>query len=647
MIKMFKTTVLLSAYLVAALWAAGVSVAPSYADDEVDVTYYAFVTHKLDGQTEWKTAYNEIVLKPGRYRFQIVMFPKSLEEESPNWITLRGEFKFVKDVMLGGVKLDDQSPYPLDNGNIDNPNDNSLWIKKTDWDAVRDDQLKPITGKMFDERVADNNKAGGGAPNPNLMRFLLLKKEEDESWPLAGKNYRLYRLHYITADNINKLSKKALSRFLNPAETPTEDAEQLNDWVDSHDSFELAKYLGQADDKHKELYQNFKTWFQTLSITPPPLPPSTGGEKNNSSDWMMTVWAVLFVVVITIIALFVAFPDLVPVRLPRRQHDDDDLEDDFGSPKIHPSRYSPAARQRNSALRSSTKNAVVASSSKEVEELKRKVELLSTQLEQLQSAGGGATLPYGTEPQAIEQRFTELFDQNISRYLSQNESFQKTVNTEIERSLTQLNSYLNQRFHQILDNQVKEQVKYYWDQLTENQNNETAPALPKAYLTHSKSVKQPQGYQPPAKPQPPRTPSRHLAIPTTTRQQPKPTGNEVIDNIKSLLLSMKSVDEAALNALDTRVETCSFVTQVVANCLKSNQPATHYQRLDDGIQELTENRVSLIIPNIGDDIRPEEHNAMSTQTATKGKLNTIASLLRPGVKCDHIIRRKAEVIQTI
>jgi len=551
------------------------------------------------------------------------------------------------------VKLDDQSPmFPLDNEAASGkPINSSLWFDGADWETVRDELLKPITDKMFDERTADNKP--GGTANPNLMRFLLLKKEAEESWPLPEKNYRLYRLHYLEKDKISILYKKALSRFLNPAELETTDAQQLTDWVDSQNHFGLAKYLGQADEKHKDFYRNFKTWFQELSLVSQQ-PPNVLGKKKTSSGWMI-FWVVLFFVVITIVGLFVAFPNLFPVLLPRRQHDDEYMEDDFGyqskSPKTHPSRFSPAERQRKSAQHSSAKTASLVS--KEMELLKEEVLTHRAQLQQLQSGQPNLGAGAGNEQQALEQRFTELFDQNISRYLSQNGAVQKTVNAEIERSMAHVNSYLNDKFREILDNKIDTQVKYYWEQLRrENQLNETAPAAPTAYLTNSKSFKQSQGYQPPVNSTPSRTPSRNSVAPQITnqsrqRQPSQSTGNEVIDNIKSLLLSMKSVDEAALNALDTNVETGSFVTQVVANCLKSNQPATHYQRLDDGIQELTDNRVSLIIPNLGDDIRPEEHNAMSTQTATKGKLNTIASLLRPGVICDSIVRRKAEVIQTI
>jgi hypothetical protein len=77
------------------LWA-GLSFVPSYAD-EAEVTYYVFVTHKLNGESAWKTAYQFPLLHPGIYHFQIVMFPKSLEGKSPNWYALRGEFEFEPD----------------------------------------------------------------------------------------------------------------------------------------------------------------------------------------------------------------------------------------------------------------------------------------------------------------------------------------------------------------------------------------------------------------------------------------------------------------------------------------------------------------------------------------------------------------------
>jgi hypothetical protein len=102
-----------------------------------------------------------------------------------------------------------------------------------------------------------------------------------------------------------------------------------------------------------------------------------------------------------------------------------------------------------------------------------------------------------------------------------------------------------------------------------------------------------------------------------------------------------------LNTLDFSVKPCAFVTDVVANCLKLKQPATHYQRLANAIAKLTGGKVALIISNVGDDIRPEEHNVVGQKTVTKGKQNVVVSLIRPGVKCDNVIKRKAEIIQSV
>jgi len=137
------------------------------------------------------------------------------------------------------------------------------------------------------------------------------------------------------------------------------------------------------------------------------------------------------------------------------------------------------------------------------------------------------------------------------------------------------------------------------------------------------------------------------AKPIPESQQPDSAANEVIDKIKTVLSSMDSVDKAALNRLDVSAEPCIFLNNVVANCLKLNQPVTHYQRLDHAIGELTEGFVALIIPNVGDEFIPAEHNAVAQQTANKGKLNVVATLARPGIKCDNAVLRKAEVVQTV
>jgi len=121
--------------------------------------------------------------------------------------------------------------------------------------------------------------------------------------------------------------------------------------------------------------------------------------------------------------------------------------------------------------------------------------------------------------------------------------------------------------------------------------------------------------------------------------------NESIRQIKAALLEISVVDETELNRIETTVDACTFVIKVIQNALK--QPITDYQRLNEALTNVTDDKLSLIIPTIGEDIRPTEHQVVHQQAVTKGKINAVVALVRPGVKCDNIIQHKAEVIQSI
>jgi hypothetical protein len=111
-------------------------------------------------------------------------------------------------------------------------------------------------------------------------------------------------------------------------------------------------------------------------------------------------------------------------------------------------------------------------------------------------------------------------------------------------------------------------------------------------------------------------------------------------------LEIKAVDKVELNHLDTSVDACTFIINIMENGLKLNQPLTDYQRFNKAVQQVTEGKMALIIPTIGEDIMSAEHQVVFQQTVTKSKLNAVVALVRPGVKCDNI-RRNAEVIQSI
>ncbi len=243
---------------------------------------------------------------------------------------------------------------------------------------------------------------------------------------------------------------------------------------------------------------------------------------------------------------------------------------------------------------------------------------------------------------AVEQflatHFFDLFSHSLKK-LSQEDKFEEVVRQQVL-------AYLN---HNQFKNGLKMTLESYADNYLNKFIEENAVSTMPRYSTHStmgtkkgakttqKMMDEPQA----------RETATAMVKPIPESQQPDSAANEVIDKIKTVLSSMDSVDKAALNRLDVSAEPCIFLNNVVANCLKLNQPVTHYQRLDHAIGELTEGFVALIIPNVGDEFIPAEHNAVAQQTANKGKLNVVATLARPGIKCDNAVLRKAEVVQTV
>ncbi|MDM8563690.1 hypothetical protein QUF54_10085, partial [Candidatus Marithioploca araucensis] len=265
----------------------------------------------------------------------------------------------------------------------------------------------------------------------------------------------------------------------------------------------------------------------------------------------------------------------------------------------------------------------------------------------------------------LEKDFIRLFDKNLSK-LSQSAVFKKAVQAEINASMAHLNTYFNEKLDEIVHNQLERHAKQYWDKLKkEYENKEIAlnrrhstiqrqhdtPVAKKESLTKPQlevkqvEVKQ-KVRQPLAKKESSTKPQLEVKQ-VEVKQKVRQPHNNVVDKIKTILLSMKSVEEGALKTLDFSVKPCAFVIDVVANCLKLNQPATHYQRLANAIAKLTGGKVALIISSVGDEIRPEEHNVVGQKTVTKGKQNVVVSLIRPGVKCDNVIKRKAEIIQSV
>ncbi|WP_069471699.1 hypothetical protein [Candidatus Marithrix sp. Canyon 246] len=247
-----------------------------------------------------------------------------------------------------------------------------------------------------------------------------------------------------------------------------------------------------------------------------------------------------------------------------------------------------------------------------------------------------------------EDERKSAFDKSKNEFHKLKKELQQQIRNELVTAKNELqtNSYNTQATPEIDNNQlsqlVETEVKKYLDKNLGSYVN--------LHIKYNKNqTTQPKDNQPPTQANPDKINEIQAYTPPTTTPKPqeKPTDN-TITQIKTLLLSNKSVDdEATLNSLYTNVDPCIFITSVVGNCLKLNQPLTHYQRLNDAIKNITNNKVSLLTPNVGDDVNTVEHNVVGQQTVSKGKLNVVANLIRPGVKCDGAIKRKAEVVQNV
>jgi len=255
-----KTIILQSiAYVVILFWGLSFSLS-CYATTET-ITYYAFVMYKPPSAVStWELAPKYMAkLKQGSYRFQIVR--RRQEVNKTDWIALRGEFEFVPDP-AGGVKLSKRET--LDSSDKVNGNKlNSIWLKTlTDNKYIWEYKYSwKKAGRPWVQALIDEMKKSfvGGAPEPNLMRFLVLKKKGKFKWVRQGKKYTLYRLHYFPDKSLSDdEALKALSRFIEPSQVPITEIKTLRELIGAQDSFEKAGYLGQADERHKEFYKDFQ-----------------------------------------------------------------------------------------------------------------------------------------------------------------------------------------------------------------------------------------------------------------------------------------------------------------------------------------------------------------------------------------------------
>ncbi|HID99114.1 MAG TPA: hypothetical protein EYP59_02340 [Thiotrichaceae bacterium] len=639
---------LVTPFLAAALLWLGLSLTPSYA--QVDTTYYVFVMHKLDGEDFWKTFYDFPKLRPGVYRFQIVIdSTPPFDNGPPQWYALHREFQFVTDPQ-GGVKVSSQ--HPLDEKQANLPTSEEA----NNWTNARKDHLQPIIDYMKNEQRL-------GFPDPNIMRFLLLKNAIQESWQLEDKTYRLYRLHYFNAGSLlDDEYKEALSRFINPSEVQNIDFKQLKEWVDNQDSFTLAQDRETPDEKHKVFYGYFKTWFnQWLDIYASP--------KQEKGIWT-GYWIMLFLGIV-ILLFFVArqFGFLLPEKLQRlrrwrhfRQHDEHSAPYLSDKP-VSSQHYIPRSGEKRAAKTTAPVSPAYVSKENfdslrdEFEQFRAMQERLVkrsemsrekvinivkdeffSQSHQLESQSNPEQLLIADTNEAITPNWVSEPDNTKETRVFEHamihvEDIQQALDRHLPEILSQQMSILYQS-HDFSD-LVKNQVEHYLNDTFKKELEKQLMHYAQSYWNHFLKEKKK------------KTPQPDTTVNNRAQSPPVPSSSTAynVKQIKALLLSMKAVDEAALNRLDTSVEPCIFMTNMVANCLKLNQPVTQYQHLSNAIEELTSGKIALLIPNVGDKIVEEENNVVGHQTVTNGVLDVVATLIRPGVNCNKIVRRKADVIQ--
>ncbi len=258
---------------------------------KTDVTYYAFAMYKPKGETWQFLSETTNKLKVGSYRFQLVS-----TQSDEQWFALRGEFEFIADVK-GGVKL--KSLHNLDEvKQIDhqNPQNFSLWLpnnSKNSWKKAGRRRVQILINQM--------NKSLKGDPEPNFLRFLIRKKEIEESWQADGINYRIYRLHYLKKEAFNQTEQiQIVSRFINPSVTINNNIKLLNQWISQTDDFGLARYLGKADTKHKLFFQDFKFWLNYI-FEIPTTETELVEEDDSIINWLLILFVIFIVVIIAII----------------------------------------------------------------------------------------------------------------------------------------------------------------------------------------------------------------------------------------------------------------------------------------------------------------------------------------------------------
>jgi len=443
---------------------------------------------------------------------------------------------------------------------------------------------KPLIDKM-------NKLRRSGDSIPNFIRFLIRQTNGvEDKWTYNGKPYHIYRLHYLKDQLRQEKQTEIISRFINPNQPPATDINELKKWVDDNENFKLAEYLGKPDNRHVNFYKKFKAWFNKRYYYNHINKPNSESmsEEENDSNWVSIILAILFVVIV-IISIIFYFKDKLKGFLLKYK-----------------------------------KNYV---SKSEFDNLKKELLQINNQLIKL----APLDIDDNKLSQLVETEIKTNLDKNFGNYFHLlKKELQPQINNELaqlvpaEIDYNQLSQFIETEVRKYLNKNLNTYLKSYLEPYIKNE--------PTSAQTLPDKINDIQAY----------------TTPTTTPKPPqKPTDN-TITQIKTLLLSNKLLnDEAALNSLDTNVDPCTFVINLVGNCLKFNQPLNYSHNINEAIKNITNNKISLLIPNVGDDISAKEHNIMGQQIVNKGKLNVVGVFIRPGVKCDGVIKRKAEVIQNV
>jgi hypothetical protein len=652
MINTFKNNhflAVISSMLAAILLWMGLSFVPSYA--ESTHTYYAFVMHKTAGG--WSHSTKPVSeLQAGSYRFQIVYV-----KPDRNWIALRGEFKFVEDTKKGGVEILSRNTL-TENSTPNGDTNSSLWDdqhsdRNKHWINAGRPLVQPLIAKM-------RKKLNSGNPDPNFMRFLVRRPKIKESWSVGGTDYHLYRFHYIDTNSVYNYVEP-LSRFINPAENFTSLA-QLKEWINDQSDFGIAKYLGTADEAHREFYSQFKDWFNQKVGVDDKQPADdaqdntgngteTSPEEENS-NLSSNPFVILFMIVIILIMVIWIYkqPDSDHKAGSSRNNHDSDPYDTTTDGTISYQKISFLKKfDLKKVLRffHNISQGINRGNGKENVNIPQTSELPPYLIPEVKDVLKDT--PIIEKDKAVSQilsspEFRRILSEEIQKFLQEvsspkfrnifSEEVQKFLQRDMSRGIEEIvkrQMYASTLGNKEFMNTLTTKVGSYIEKRIEEPQHSVAAPTPRATSLGGNSRRQKREPEVKESPQP-----------------VSPSVNKVTEQLKNIFVSMKSIDdETGLNASGVNVEPCDFVIQVVGNYLKLNQPVAYYERLDQAIQNLTDKKVSLIIPNVGDDVDSAEHNVLSQQTVTKGKLNVVASLARPGVKCDDAIRRKAEVVQNI